>query len=568
MRTDSELLEAYRVTHSEIAFAELVERHVALVYRAALRQLSGNVRLAEDVTQEVFVQLAISASKLAPTTIIVGWLYTTTRHAVLHAVRAEKRRLRREQKGYEMSQLERETACDEEWSRLRPVLDDAMSTLSSRDRDVILLRFFEGQSFSAVGATLRLSEDAARVRLNRAVEKLRAALATRGITSTAAALAMILASQPVVAVPSTLAGVATTTALAAASAAGASALLGSFRFLYFMNSTKVLLAAATALAVLGLGSAVYQYHRAASLNRMAHIASAEIQQQATQQKILEAESTALRSQLVDAQKQIAALQAQRPPTSSNPGTVLAPGRSLDAIASRSDLRQAFLNRSQLRARALAERAFVSAPLSPEKLEAFVRLSGEAAMVQLDLIDAMHQQGLVDASGKFHGDKADAQQMQDQAIALTRDLKSQTQQVLGDDAYAQLQRFSSSSGERNDVDTLTVMLAQSTEPLTSDQMAQLADVLTRNRFAVGLAAAAATNTMNSVRIDDSLFYGAQRNANARANREQDWYAPVTDAAVAEASRFLSPGQIVALKQYQQLQAADLQLTAPANPPLHR
>ena len=78
---DIELLRRYVFERSEAAFAELVQQYVALVYSAALRQTNGDVHLAEDVTQEVFTDLARKAARLTRHTSLAGWLYTSTRYA-------------------------------------------------------------------------------------------------------------------------------------------------------------------------------------------------------------------------------------------------------------------------------------------------------------------------------------------------------------------------------------------------------------------------------------------------------------------------------------------------------
>ena len=60
---DSVLLRQYAENHSDEAFAELVTRHVNLVYSVALRHI-GNPHNAEEITQAVFVILAKKAAQL------------------------------------------------------------------------------------------------------------------------------------------------------------------------------------------------------------------------------------------------------------------------------------------------------------------------------------------------------------------------------------------------------------------------------------------------------------------------------------------------------------------------
>lgn len=90
---------------------------------------------------------------------------------------------------------------DQAWSRLAPLLDDALEHLPVRDRSALLLRYFEGKSLSETGRTLGLTDDAAQKRVSRATEKLRTYFAQRGVTTGSAALATILTSNAVRAAP-------------------------------------------------------------------------------------------------------------------------------------------------------------------------------------------------------------------------------------------------------------------------------------------------------------------------------------------------------------------------------
>src|SRR6266487_1677810 len=174
MSHDTELLQRYATDHSESAFSELIRQHVDLVYSAALRMVNGDVHRAQDVAQQVFSELARQAKRLAGHPALAGWLYTTTRLMAIRANRTEHRRKAREQEANAMNELLREPAPEEpDWERLRPVLEDAMHELGEKDRFAVLLRFFQNKSLKEVGAALDLTENAARMRVERALEKLR-----------------------------------------------------------------------------------------------------------------------------------------------------------------------------------------------------------------------------------------------------------------------------------------------------------------------------------------------------------------------------------------------------------
>jgi hypothetical protein len=150
----------------------------------------------------------------------VGWLFTSTRYADGKIVRGERRRRIREQKAHTMHELNYEAPAYASWAELRPVVDEVMASLCQLDREAVLLRFFEGVSFAEVGARFAISGDAARLRVERALEKMHVGLARHGVKSTTSALALALANQPAVAVPAGLAATLTGAALIGTTAAG------------------------------------------------------------------------------------------------------------------------------------------------------------------------------------------------------------------------------------------------------------------------------------------------------------------------------------------------------------
>ncbi|MBI5768044.1 MAG: sigma-70 family RNA polymerase sigma factor [Verrucomicrobia bacterium] len=255
MNDDAALLRRWAAGKSEAAFAELVRRHLNLVYSAALRRLGGDAHTAADVAQQVFTKLAREARKLSGHTVLTAWLYTATRNAAVDHIRAEQRRAAREQEATAMQNLFA-AAPDADWARLRPVLDDVMDELSDADRTAVLLRFFEKRAFAEIGAALNLSEDAARMRVDRALDKLHGLLAKRGITSTSAALGTALARQAVTAAPSGLAASVVGAAMSEAVDTGVAAGL-----LAFMTATKTTIALSV-VAVATTVTALYEAQHA------------------------------------------------------------------------------------------------------------------------------------------------------------------------------------------------------------------------------------------------------------------------------------------------------------------
>jgi RNA polymerase sigma factor (sigma-70 family) len=256
MNDDAELLRRYSENGAQDAFTELVQRHVNLVYSVALRQLNGDSHLAADATQLVFTDLARKARTLLGHRVLAGWLFTSTRFATAKLVRGERRRHARETEAQLMHEINHtDSATQLDWQRVRPVLDEVIGELRDADREAILLRFFEGRDYASVGAQLSLSDNTARMRVERALDKLRVLLQRRGLTSTSATLGMALANQAVTAAPAGLAMTVAGAALAGGSTtigmAGTATAGGAAAWMNFMSMTKLQLGISSALAVAG-----------------------------------------------------------------------------------------------------------------------------------------------------------------------------------------------------------------------------------------------------------------------------------------------------------------------------
>ena len=281
MTDDAELVRRYVADRSEAAFTELVRRRIDLVYSVALRQVGGDAHLAEDVTQKVFADLARKAPALLGRAVLSGWLYRSTQYAASDLVRSERRRRAREQQTSVMNELLSSDAPPTDWDRLRPLLDEAMAELKDPDRDAIALRFFEGRAFAEVGRALQLTEEAARKRVDRALDKLAGILSRRGVSSTTAAVGAALAHQAAVAAPAGLAASVAGSALAGASAAAAA---GGF-FSSFGSGLVTL--GVGGVAAFAIGAAVHQ--SSVVREREAEVSLLTQQNQAAQAKMRELE---------------------------------------------------------------------------------------------------------------------------------------------------------------------------------------------------------------------------------------------------------------------------------------
>lgn len=273
---DITLLRKYVAGQSEEAFAALVTRHINKVYSVALRH-TGNPSEAEEITQAVFVILAQKSASLASgwrrrlaavvpltgdggitATSLAGWLYQTARWTSVTFVRSAIRRARREQEAH-MESVLNEVETDV-WKQIAPLLDAAMAALNETDRHAVVLRFFDGKSMGEIGAALGASEDAAKKRVGRALEKLQKHFARHGIDSTTDTIARAISDNSVQAAPAVLTTSVTAIALAKGAAASLSTLTLAKATLIAMKTKTLIATVVTTAIVAGIASWLASFH--------------------------------------------------------------------------------------------------------------------------------------------------------------------------------------------------------------------------------------------------------------------------------------------------------------------
>ena len=189
---DQRLLRQFVEHNSQEAFAALTKRYLSLVYSVCRRELD-DTDAAEDVTQAVFLILARKAPALRRNVVLSGWLFQTARFAAKNARLQAQRRAAYEQKVAEAMEPQSQRE-DPTWTEIEPILNQSLAALGEGERDCILLRFFQGLSFAEAGAALGLSEEAARKRVTRALEKMRRFFGKQGVIVPSAALAVLLSA--------------------------------------------------------------------------------------------------------------------------------------------------------------------------------------------------------------------------------------------------------------------------------------------------------------------------------------------------------------------------------------
>lgn len=513
---DRNLLLRFVENRDQDAFGVLVQQYIGLVYHSALRRV-GDAHAAEDITQQVFTLLARKAAKVCAYETLVGWLHTTTRLEAHQFMRHERRRAAREKEAVMHDDPQSPNAIHD-WEKLQPVIDSALDQLGAKDRDAVLMRFFNNQSFAAIGDQLGVSENTARMRVDRALDKLNGILSARKITSIS--LAAALATKTVAAsAPPALAAQVTAQAIAGA-ALGTGGGIAATIFT-MTTSSKIIVAGTCILSVLGLGSALYKTHELTE----ARAQNAAIKYQFDRAK---AASEAYKTRIAALEKELANARPTPAPESK-------PVPTSPARARYSNPEYARLQLEQFRATLSGKYGplYRALHLTKEQIEAFETIQVECQQEVIDIWAAAESQGI--ASAGDSSARTSVARMTSKPLALRNE---KLHALLGEENMKQYTDYDSPKGQaaQSVVTSLAGDLYTTATPLSETQGDRLRQTIVDHTAIV-------KEPMTS--DGGSTVY--------RLVSKTDW-----EAVNAKAGEFLSEEQRVVLKNRAAHEAADAQL----------
>ena len=534
---DIDLIGQFAREQSQDAFTELVNRHLGLVYSAALRQVRSP-HLAEDIAQSVFTNLARHAAKLSPDTNLTAWLYRATRNAAIDVIRSEARRQAREQLSLQMSAIN-DNDSPADWSHIEPHLDEAMDALDDADRTAILMRYFEKKSLSEVGTALGASEDAAQKRVSRAVERLREFLAKRKVAVGATGLVALLSANAVQAVPAVFATTVATGAVIASATLSTSTAATTTIAIAMTTTQKVLVAVLLTGAV---AAGVYEGLQASHYRERVKALEQQQEQGADQQKQFDRlkkerdDATVKLAQVIDENNSLKKRPADTLKLRNEVGqlkrenTEIASKSALSKVTANPEARNMLREQQKMGMGMLYKGFFDQAKLAPDMKEKFNELLADHVMQNVDTITTALR------------DKPAKEQLDQAFAAQQAQLQQQVSEMLGPDGLAQFNDYS-----KNLTSTLTALQFKDQMTGTDAEKEAKAQQLTRLMQAETTSALASANLPADYQVLPIMNFAniASEDQGAQSLKLlENIYARVTS----QSGSFLSPDELEKFQKF--------------------
>jgi RNA polymerase sigma factor (sigma-70 family) len=178
---DIELLRSYVASRDELAFAQLVERHSEWIFSAARRRLRDD-HLADDAVQAVYVVLASKASQLVESKrgSLSAWLFHVMHFTCARLLRSQSRRAAFEELAGPALARDDVNKVSQD-GRLLVLMEDSISQLRALEREIVVRRFYQRESFAEIGDALNITSEAARKRVSRALIEIKTLMIRDGV---------------------------------------------------------------------------------------------------------------------------------------------------------------------------------------------------------------------------------------------------------------------------------------------------------------------------------------------------------------------------------------------------
>jgi len=537
---DHDLLRQFIREQSQDAFTALVNRHLNLVYSAALRQVRSP-QLAQEVSQSVFIELSRHAAKLKPNTVLTAWLYQVTRNAAIDVVRREARRQAREQIAFQMNEINHTCA---DWTDIEPLLDEAMQSLEHSDRTAVLLRYFENKSLREVGEALGSSEDAAQKRVRRAVDSMREFFSKRKVAVSASGLAALISANAIQAAPCGLAATFATGTVLAAGTLSSSTAIPIAKTIAMTALQKAIITVTLAGAVAAL---LYQARQASSLRQQVQ----DLKQEQNAQAVLTHQVQELQRERDRATNLLAAVSAENAAFKKNPKDVLKLrgelGRlrqenadlgstsGLSKLTANPETRKMVRDQQRMGMTMIYKEFAERLKLTPEQTEKFNDLLADHIMDNVDRVTTVLR------------DKLTPEQMKELFAAQDATLKEKVQTLLGQEGLESYQDYGKNLLSSITAEQFKTKLT-GTAVEKEEKAKQLSQVLQEEAQAVLSSAGLPANYQTVPMLNFSNIASEQE-----AERSLKLLEDIYQRAAARGSSFLSPEE---LEKFQEFKSAAL------------
>ena len=163
------------------AYGQIMERYEPKLMRYAVT-LTGNYDIAPDIVQETFIKVYQNLQSYNPKYKFSSWIYRIAHNQAINSIKREKH-FDRHVDIDQMAELTEDFLAADyiDASFMRSDVLACLSVLQTKQREILLLFFFEQMKYSEIADVLRIPTSTVGVRLSRAKSALRKICEQKGV---------------------------------------------------------------------------------------------------------------------------------------------------------------------------------------------------------------------------------------------------------------------------------------------------------------------------------------------------------------------------------------------------